>query len=111
MGKSNQLFGYGHDELLDQPIERLIRQRFHHGHLPYRREYLAAPEPRTGSHSSGRHIPIIAMTAGAFAEDRQRCTDAGMDDYLTKPIDPDELRSAVGRWTGEPAAEAPRNDG
>jgi PAS domain S-box-containing protein len=46
----------------------------------------------------GQHIPIIAMTAGALAEDRQRCLAAGMDDYLTKPIDPVELGAALSRW-------------
>jgi PAS domain S-box-containing protein len=46
-----------------------------------------------------RHVPIIALTAGALTEDRQRCLDAGMDDFLAKPIDPDDLRTALERWT------------
>jgi PAS domain S-box-containing protein len=50
-----------------------------------------------------QHIPIIAMTAGALAEDKQRCLDAGMDDYLAKPIDPDQLRATLTRWTRKPA--------
>ena len=37
--------------------------------------------------TSGRHIPIIAMTAHAFEEDKTRCMSAGMDGYLTKPLD------------------------
>ncbi len=49
-----------------------------------------------------RHVPIIAMTAGALTEDRQRCLAAGMDDYLAKPIDPDQLQAALDRWTREP---------
>jgi PAS domain S-box-containing protein len=47
----------------------------------------------------GNHVPIIALTAGALTEDRQRCLDAGMDDYLAKPIDPEDLRTALERWT------------
>jgi CheY-like chemotaxis protein len=43
-------------------------------------------------------VPIVAMTAGAFDEDKQRCLDAGMDDYLSKPIVRAELLSAVDRW-------------
>ena len=45
------------------------------------------------------HVPVIAMTAGALAEDRQRCLDAGMDDYLAKPIDVDELQAKLEHWS------------
>jgi CheY-like chemotaxis protein len=57
----------------------------------------------------GQHVPIIAMTAGALAEDEQRCLDAGMDDYLAKPIDPDQLRATLVRWTGK-TSPAPTPD-
>jgi two-component system sensor histidine kinase/response regulator len=43
-------------------------------------------------------LPIIAMTANAFPEDRQACLDAGMDEHLTKPVDPSELHAALLRW-------------
>jgi len=51
--------------------------------------------------SSARRIPIIAVTAHTMEEDRQACLDAGMDDYVRKPIDPEELEAAIERWTGE----------
>ena len=48
-----------------------------------------------------QHVPIIAMTAGALSEDRQRCLAAGMDDYLSKPIDIEQLRAALNRWAAK----------
>ncbi|MFU2489187.1 response regulator [Thauera sp. WH-1] len=52
-----------------------------------------------------RPMPIIAMTAHAMEGDRQRCLDAGMDDYVSKPIRPDDLFAAIAR-VSEPGGEA-----
>jgi two-component system, sensor histidine kinase and response regulator len=45
-----------------------------------------------------RHTPIIAMTAYAMPGDRQRCLDAGMDDYVSKPLDPRKVFQVIERW-------------
>jgi len=44
------------------------------------------------------HLPIIAMTAYAMEQERQMCLDAGMNDHLTKPVDPKNLARTLGRW-------------
>lgn len=45
------------------------------------------------------HIPIIAVTAQAMPEDRQKCMDAGAQDYISKPIDVDKLITAIEKLT------------
>ena len=54
------------------------------------------------------HLPIIAMTANAMASDRTLCLEAGMNDHIAKPIDPDQLFGVLLRWVrrAEPAAKA-----
>ncbi len=58
----------------------------------------------------GCRTPILALTADAFEEDRRACLVAGMDDFLTKPLEQSVLRGALRRWTRagwtRPAADA-----
>jgi len=54
----------------------------------------------------GRHLPIVAMTAHAMPEDRRRCLDAGMDEYLAKPISADKLYDLLENFSTRRTAAA-----
>jgi two-component system sensor histidine kinase/response regulator len=76
--------------------------------------YEATRRIRLAEH--GRHVPIIAMTAHSMAGDRERCLDAGMDDYVSKPVRPHELAAVMthqlsGRGHELPLREARRAAG
>ncbi len=61
---------------------------------------------RIRAEESGRglpRVPIIAVTANALADDRARCLDAGMDDYLAKPFTVQDLRAMLGKHLAAPA--------
>jgi CheY-like chemotaxis protein len=51
------------------------------------------------------HVPIVGLTAHALKVDREHCVDAGMDDYLAKPISPDALLDKVEKWIGVGAGQ------
>lgn len=65
-----------------------------------------------------QNVPIVAMTANAFEDDHRACIDAGMDDFLSKPVDPEILYvtllkwlpSAASKMSGEPRAMADTAD-
>jgi CheY-like chemotaxis protein/HPt (histidine-containing phosphotransfer) domain-containing protein len=56
--------------------------------------------PATGALNP--RIPIVAVTANAMPGDREKCLRSGMDDYLSKPIEPDELARVLAKWLGRP---------
>ena len=77
--------------------------------MPEMDGYEAAGEIRKREKGT-RRIPIIALTAAAMQGDRERCIAAGMDDYLSKPIDAARLDAAIRRWTAAPRETPPVAD-
>jgi CheY-like chemotaxis protein len=69
--------------------------------MPVMDGYDATQAIRAAEQGTPRHIPIVALTAHAMKGDREICLKAGMDDYLGKPIRPQELASVLERW-GKP---------
>jgi len=75
--------------------------------MPVLDGYAATRRWRSEEMAEGRpHLPVIAMTANAMAGDRERCLQAGMDDYLSKPINREVLHALLQRWGEAPAAVA-----
>ena len=69
--------------------------------MPVMNGYEAARRIRACGHPRAGSIPIVAMTANAFAEDVQNALDAGMNGHLAKPIDMDAIKAVLGRLRRE----------
>jgi two-component system sensor histidine kinase/response regulator len=66
--------------------------------MPERDGYETTRIIRKQEAGTGNHLPIVALTANALAGDREKCLDAGMDEYVTKPLKPSELEAALAKW-------------
>jgi PAS domain S-box-containing protein len=70
----------------------------------------ATAEIRGRERKSGKHVPILAMTAHAMRGDRERCLANGMDGYISKPIHPVDLFAEIERCVGSPKGNAPMTE-
>jgi CheY-like chemotaxis protein len=66
--------------------------------MPKMNGYVATQTIRNLDNKQKRNIPIIAMTANAMTEDKARCLDVGMDDYICKPVDIETFRRVLSQW-------------
>ncbi len=70
-------------------------------HMPQMNGIEATKEIRQHEESAERHIPIVAMTASTSPDDHRNCFDAGMDDFLAKPVSIESLKAVLERWIKE----------
>ena len=75
-------------------------------HMPVMDGYAATIELRKRE-GSGSRTPVIALTAGVLREERSRCLDVGMDDFVSKPVDPDTLAGVLAQRITSPCTEIP----
>jgi signal transduction histidine kinase/CheY-like chemotaxis protein/streptogramin lyase len=89
-----------------QAVEKFIQERpdivFMDIRMPEKNGYEAAMEIRRYEISSEVHIPIIALTAGTAKGEREKCLEAGMNDYISKPIVQDSIQKALLKWLNLP---------
>ena|GEM_PF-6776503 len=108
-----QLLGYETDVAADGQEALLMLERNSYAavlmdcQMPGMDGFEATRRIRAREHTSGKHIPIIAMTANAMTGDRERCLEAGMDDYLSKPILRDRLDDTLSKYVCRNASNTP----
>lgn len=83
----------------EEAVAALKRARYDLVFMDMRMPGMDGPAAARAIRAAGDATPILALTANAFAEDRRLCLEAGMNDHLVKPLDPEALRAALTRWT------------
>ena len=82
-----------------EAVYALTRARYDMVFMDMRMPGMDGPTATRAIRARGDQTPIVALTANAFAEDRRACLEAGMDDHLVKPLEPESLRRILARWT------------
>ena len=66
--------------------------------MPVKDGYEATRDIRLQEKINKQHIPIVALTANALSQDREKCLSVGMDDFISKPFSIQELNRVLGKW-------------
>lgn len=83
----------------EEAVQALKRARYDLVFMDMRMPGMDGPAAARAIRARGDDTPIVALTANAFAEDRKTCLEAGMNDHLVKPLEPEALKAALARWT------------
>jgi len=83
----------------DEALAAMKRARYDLVFMDMRMPGMDGPAATRAIRAGGDRTPIVALTANAFAEDRQACLAAGMNDHLVKPLEMEALRAVLARWT------------
>jgi CheY-like chemotaxis protein len=75
--------------------------------MPEMDGYQATTALRQREAMGASHVPIVALTANAMVEDKQKCLDVGMDDYLSKPVNRAGIQQMLERWAPAERAGSP----
>lgn len=105
MTKLLRRFGIGSFEIAEDGLAALKRYNekpwdviLMDCHMPEKNGYDTTKEIRELERGTDIHVPIVAMTANAMLGDREECLRCGMDEYISKPINIDELKEVLGQW-------------
>lgn len=103
LGMTGMTIEYAHDgreavDMVNNSTDGYYDIVFMDVQMPVMNGYEATRELRSASRDYIKRLPIIAMTANAFAEDVQACRDAGMNEHISKPVDLERLARILNRW-------------